>query len=316
MSNLKYTSLLCPGEKVTAEQLETDRSLVAFEHAVHGLSRRRFLGGLSGATALAVTAGFLDMPKAWGQTTMPSIVDVLNFSLNLEYLEANLYSIVTTGNPISATLQGTGAGAITGAPGKLTLDATTTALFQALVQDETNHINDLRSTITQLGGTPISQPAINYAAKGAITTQAQLLATSRQFTALGNSAYAGAAQFLVSNPGVLTVASQILAAEGQHLGAVNYQCIQQNVTASFSTNTAAYLDAQDTPPSPTQYFTVFTSANANGTNQALGLAPARTTSQDLGVVYGVSTQSTTTPAAGTSSGGFFPAGVNGNVKTT
>ncbi len=318
MSSMKYSSPLCPGEQVTASQLDTDRGILAFERAVNRLSRRGFLGGITGAAALAVSAGFLDVPKLAAQTTAaPAVSDVLNFALNLEYLEANLYSIVTTGNPISASLQGSAPGAITGSPGQLTLDATTKALFQALAADEINHINDLRSAISSMNATPISQPAINYAAKGTITTQAQLLATTRQFTALGNSAYAGAAQLLVSAPAVLTVAAQILGAEGQHLGAVNYQCITQNVATAFSTNTAAYLDPMDQPPTPTQYFTVFVvgQPNANTSTQAPGLAPARSPQQDLGVVYGASTP-TAFAGMGVTSGGFFPAGVNGAVKST
>ncbi len=313
MSQAKYSSPLAPSEQVTAEQLATDRGILAFQRAVDGLSRRKFLGGLSGATALAVTAGFLGEPRIAAQTgATPAIADVLNFALNLEYLEANLYAIVTSGNPIAASLQGSAPGAITNSPGKLNLDATTLALFSALAIDEVNHINDLRSAITSLGATPISMPAINYGAKGAITTQAQLLATARQFTALGNSAYAGAAQFLVSNPGVLTVASQILGAEGEHLGAVNYQCIVQGVATAFSSSPAAYLDAYDQPPSPTQYFTVFLSGNATGSDA--GLAPARSTTQDLAVVYGQTTQATTTPPAPVK-GGFFPAGVNGTIQS-
>ncbi len=313
MFNAKFKSLLNPGEKVTAEQLEAEQQMVGFELAVNNLSRRRFAGGLTGAIALVVGGGFIKTPKGFAQTpATPAVSDVLNFALNLEYLEANLYSIVTTGNPISTSLQGSAPGAIAGSPGKLTLDATTMALYQALLNDEMNHINDLRTAITGLGATPISQPAINYAAKGAITTQAQLLATTRQFTALGNSAYTGAAQFLVSNIPVLLTAAQILGAEGQHLGAVNYQCISQNVTASFSTNAMAFIDPMDTPPSPTQYFTVFTAANSSST-QPIGLAPATTTGQDLSVVYGQAT-GTSFPSSVTP-GGFFPNGVNGAIQS-
>lgn len=317
MSKAKYVSPLCPGEQVTAEQLQTDRNILAFERAVDRLSRRKFLSGLSGATALAVSAGFLHVPKALAQatTTTPSIADVLNFALNLEYLEANLYSIVTTGNPVSSTLLGTSSPTIMNSPGKLTLDAPTMALFQALASDEINHINDLRTALTGMGATPISAPPIDYGAKGKITTQAQLLATTRQFTAIGNSAYAGAAQFLVSQPAVLQVAAQILGAEGQHLGSVNYQCIAQNVTASFSTSSTAQIDALDVPPSPTQYFTVETSATATASIPA-GIPPYRTPQQVLGAVYGVSTASTTTPPTGVTSGGFLPSGANGNVKST
>ncbi len=308
MSNAKYQSLLNPGEKVTEEQRETDRKIMAFEGAIARLSRRGFLGGLAGTAALGAAA-VMGTGRASAQTTTPPpIPDVLNFALNLEYLEANFYSIAATGNPISSSLTGTPTGPLTGSPGKLNLDATTQALALALAQDEENHINDLRSAITTLGGTPISQPAINYAAKGAVTTQAQFLAAARQFTAVGNGAYAGSAQFLVSNLTVLQVAGQILAAEGQHLGAINYQCIQQNIQTAFSTNAMAYVDALDQPPNPFQYFTV------SLTN---GLSPQRTTSQDLGIVYGVTTGTETVPPTlGVTMGGFFPSGVNGNIKST
>ena len=318
MFNAKFTSLLSPGEKVTGEQLETDRRIAAFDRELQGLSRRRFMSGLTGAAALAASAGFIEMPKALAQTATPAITDVLNFALNLEYLEANFYNFAATGSPISTSYSGTPTGALTGTSAALTAavqaNPTVLALAKALAQDELNHISGLKAAITSLGGTPIAQPALNYAAKGAVTTVAQFLAAARQFTALGNSAYAGAAQYLVSNPGVLTVAAQILGAEGQHLGAVNYQCITQNVTASFSTTSTSYLDEQDQPPNPTQYFTVFLTGNASG--GVVGFGPARNTSQDLGVVYGVSTPSTLNPATGRTSGGFFPSGVNGNIKST
>ena len=320
MRNAKFTSLLSPGEKVTGEQLETDRQILAFDRAIQGLSRRRFMGGLTGAAALAAAAGFVEMPKAFAQSTAPSIPTVLNFALNLEYLEANFYYFAAYGTPIPASVMGSAPGAITGTSTALTAavqaSPTTLALAKALAQDELNHIADLQSAITSLGSTPISQPALNYApaSKGMVTTVPQFLATARQFTALGNSAYAGAAQYLVSNPSVLTVAAQILGAEGQHLGAVNYQCITQNVTTAFSTNSAAYLDEQDQPPSPTQYFTVALAGNAAGIPAGFGIA--RNTSQDLGVVYGISTPSTLNPPTGVTSGGFFPNGVNGTITCT
>ena len=317
MLNAKLRSLLNPSETVSAEQLETDRKLLGFDQAVNRLTRRTFAGSFTGAIALVVAGGFIETPKGFGQTTtaIPPITDVLNFALNLEYLEANLYSIVSTGNPISATLMGTAPGTITGSPGKLTLGTMTTALMQALTEDETNHINVLRNAITSLGGTPISMPSINYAANGPITTETQLYVLTRQFTATGNGAYAGAAQFLISNPAILTVASQILAAEGQHLGAVNFQI---NTGKNAMAGTQVAIDLQDTLPNTTHYFDVFITgaSNANTTNQSPSLAPARTTAQDLGIVYGVSTPTTLTPPTGVTSGGFFPKGVSGNINHT
>ena len=298
MSKYSFQSLLCPTENVTEEQLATERQLLAFDRTIAHLNRRGFLGVLASAAAAAAIGGGR---SAHAQTAAaPSVADVLNFALNLEYLEANFYLYVSTGTGLSASDMGTGGVAAINPPGKLTLDAPTMAVAQALAQDERNHVELLRTAITTLGGTPISQPAINFAANGAITTQAQFLSAARQFTALGGSAYAGSAALLVSNTSVLTTASQILGAEGQHAGAVDYLCITQGIASPA-------IDAQDVPPSQTSYFIVAPTT---------ALAPQRNTSQVLGVAYGISTATTTNPATGTTMGGFFPSGVNGNVKST
>ena len=296
MSQSSYRSLLCPGEAVTAEQLATDRKILAFEKTIAHLNRRGFLGAMLGAAALAATA---EGREAFAQAATPAITDVLNFALNLEYLEANFYLYCSTGAGLTSAQSGNGV-AVQGAPGKLTLDAITLATCQQLAQDEVNHITGLKAAITGLGGTPIAQPLINLSANGPILTQAQFLATARQFTALGGSAYIGSAQYLVSNATILTTAGQILGAEGQHAGVLASLCVQQGVVSPA-------VDAQDVPPSATNYFTVAPTT---------ALAPARSTSQVLGVAYAKSTATTTTPTAGATSGGFFPNGVNGNIKST
>ncbi len=298
VSTAKYQSLLSPTLKVTEEQYETDRNLLAFERSIQHLTRRGFVTGAAGAAALATFAGG---SRAEAQAAAPAISDVLNFALNLEYLEANLYQFAATGSPLTSA-QNNGGVAPEGLPTTpLTLDSNTLAVYKALAQDEINHINDLTSALKSMSVTPVAQPLINYAALGMITTQAQLIATTRQFTAVGNSAYAGAAQYLVSNEMVLATAASILGAEGQHLGAVNNLCVIQGVTSP-------QVDSLDVPPSSTNYFTV---------SAMTALGPSRTTSQVLGIVYGVTTASTSaTPAAGTMSGGFFPSGVAGNIKST
>ena len=296
MSKFQFKSILCPTETVTEEQLETDRKIAAFDRTIAHLNRRGFLGAMLSAAA---TASLTTARSARAQTTVVPITDVLNFALNLEYLEANFYLYVSTGAGLSSTLNGSGV-PVQGAPPKLTLDANTMAVAQALAQDEINHIADLRSAVSSLGGTPIAQPLINLAANGAISTQAQFLAAARQFTALGGSAYVGSAMLLVSNPAVLSTAAQILGAEGQHAGTIAYLCVAQGVTSPA-------IDAQDVPPSASNYFTV---APVNA------LSPARTPQQALGVAYRASTATTTTPTAGIMMGGFFPNGFNGNVKST
>jgi hypothetical protein len=299
VSKYRYQSLLCPSEKVTEEQLQTERRTLEFDHSIGSLNRRGFLGVFAASVAAAVMAGG---KEAIAQTAAPAITDVLNFALNLEYLEASLYLSVS-GGTLSATDMGASPGTVSGAPGKLTLSANSTAIAAALATDEVHHIELLRQTITTLGATPISMPNINLGAKGQITTEALFLATARQFTAVGGSAYAGAAQYLIGNTTVLTAAAQILGAEGQHAGGLAYCCDYAGMTPVVSPP----VDAMDVPPSTTNYFTV-----ASGT----ALSPIRTTSQVLGIVYGVSTSATTTPPTGTTSGGFFPNGFNGNIKST
>ena len=295
MSKFPFRSVLCPTENVSADQLDTDRQIVAFDRTISHLNRRGFLGAMLTAAA----AGGIGTRSAMAQTATPTIIDVLNFALNLEYLEANFYLYASTGNGLPSANNG-GGPAVRGAPGKLPLDTNTLAVCEALAQDEVNHITDLQSAITSMGGTFIPQPLINLGANGAITTQSQFLAAARQFTALGGSAYVGSAQLLVSNPAVLTTAGQILGAEGQHAGALAYLCVTQNVLSPA-------IDAQDVPPTATNYFTV-DAVNA--------LSPARNTSQVLGVAYGVSKPTTTTPTVGITLGGFFPNGFNGTVQST
>jgi hypothetical protein len=298
VSKTKLTSLLCTTEKVTEEQLATDRNLLAFERSIQHLSRRGFLGAFTAAAAAATLAGGT---RASAQTTSATtqVISVLNFALNLEYLEANFYLYGSTGSGLSSTYTN-GGPAPTGAPTGITFDAYTLSVIKALAQDEVNHVAQLQATIKSLGGTPIPQPQIAFNAKGQITTQAQFLAAARQFTAVGGSAYCGGAQLLVSQPNVLTAAAQILGAEGQHAGALNYLCITQNITSPA-------VDAQDVPPAQGTDFTVLPTT---------ALSPARNTSQVLGIVYGVSTAATTTPPAGVTMGGFFPNGVQGSITST
>ena len=304
MSQSLFPSLLCSTEQVTEEQLATEVNLVSLGNSIRAVNRRSFLRSIAAASTAAAAGGLLALsPRAEAQSTAPSIVDVLNFALNLEYLEANLYAAVSGMTPP------TGGGPVTGAPTQLSLDTQTMSTATGLYMDEMAHISTLQSAIKAMGGTSITQPAIDLSSGGkmVITTQAQFLTVARQFTAVGNSAYAGSAQFLVSNVSVLTTASQILGAEAQHLGAVNYLCCLQNVMSPA-------VDALDYPPIPPNTFFTISPIPAGADGPALG--PVRDTTQVLGIVYGISDASTTNPPVGVVKGGFFPNGVNGTIIST
>ncbi len=329
-----FSSLLAPHTRITGAQLATEEGILALGRNLQALTRRRFFSTLAAAGAVAAAGGVLSGERAEAQTAGPSIVDVLNFALNFEFLEAEFYSYGSTGISLAANVAASNAATTAGRtpliaspptitasnvvnPPNVTLTGNQQTITAALLQDEAHHIAGLQQAVIGLGGTPITEPTIDFSAGGtipAITTNTAYFAASRQFTALGNSAYAGAAASLVSNADILQTASQILGAEAQHLGAVNYLCITLGITTPVPD---AQIDAQDVPPNSITSGTVpaiFTITPLSATAPAVGIA--RTPQQVLGVAYGVSTPATTTPAAGTARGGFFPSGVNGNVTST
>ena len=329
MFKQRFTSLLAPHTKVTEEQLATEEGILNLSQNIRALNRRRFLTTMAAASAVASVAGTLGTREAEAQTTTPSVTDVLNFALNLEFFEAEFYSYGATGQSLSANVA---AGVITANmptittsnvinPPQVKLSGNELAVATALMQDEAHHIALIQSTImsSPLSGTPITEPSIDFSAGGTIppvTTDVAFFAAARQFTSVGNSAYMGAAGDLISNTTVLQAAAQILGAEAQHQGVVNYLCALLGITPAQS----AMLDAQDVPPNG--YGSIFTVtsisnySNNPAPNNGPAIGIARTPQQVLGIVYGVSTATTTTPPAGTTKGGFFPNGVMGNITST
>ena len=87
---------------------------------------------------------------------------------------------------------------------------------------------------------------------------------------------------------------------------------------SGGTATALKDEAALTVPAGTSTATTVVTPSQVANVDANALAFARTTDQVLHVVYGMATptSATGTPTAGVAMGGFFPAGLNGNIKTT
>jgi hypothetical protein len=240
---------------------------------------------------------------AQGQTAAPAPGDVIQFALNLEYLEAEFYSVATTGltltqQGVAVTGSGT-AGATTTRYNVGPVDFTSTAAFRTAINiatDETNHVILLRAALTANGIMPVAKPAINLDALlsggASLANQASFLILARIFEDIGVSAYSGAATYLASSP-YLTTAARILAVEGQHVGNIRLQSALLSIPAP-------QLDAADIipPPAGTNYFS---------TNSTTGLCAARTPGQVLFLAYG---------AAGVTSGGFFPNGVNGVINAS
>jgi hypothetical protein len=290
-------SLLTPGEKVSDEQLVEEAKLLAFDRSIKRMNRRAALTtlGLTGAAAGAFAlTGCSDGGTIVTTSGTPSPLDVLNFALNLEYLEASFYLYITTGSGLSATDMGAGAGTVSGGAKVTFTNPQVQTVAQNLATDEQEHVEFLRSTISQAGGSPVPMPNLNLAAMGAVTSDATFIAAARMLETVGVSAYAGGAAYLTTNPAALTYAAQILDTEAQHEGFLRQLCINLGVTS-------AAVDSMDIPPTSSAIF---------NTSPTTGFNVVRTTSQVLQIVYGAAGQT------GVTKGGFFPNGLNGNITTT
>jgi hypothetical protein len=139
--------------------------------------------------------------KAYGASTPVSVNTVLNFALQLEYLESYFYN------------QGTAvSGLIAGA------DSASFAIIQA---DENHHVAFLQSV---LGSAAIAMPKIDLTAGGAfadvLTNYNTFMAVANAFEDTGVRAYKGQAPNLLGNQTVLTAALSIHAVEARHASAI------------------------------------------------------------------------------------------------
>ena len=248
-----------------------------------------FAGAAMGAGAL--TGCSSDGPIAATPGVTPTVADVLNFALNLEYLEASFYLYITTGSGLPAADMGGSPGSVTGGAKVNFTNPVVARLATQLATHERQHVELLRASLTSLGATPVDMPAINLAAGGAVNNDATFLAAARQLEAVGVSAYAGGAQYLTSSVVALNYAAQILDTEAQHAGFLRELCIVNGVNSPA-------VDSQDQAPALSKIF---------NTSPTTGLNPVRTTSQVLQIVYG------SVGTLGASKGGFFPNGLNGAI---
>jgi len=123
-------------------------------------------------------------------------IDVLNYALTLEYLEAAFYQ------------QGNAAGLLSG------IEKDYLGVIQT---DEEFHVTALTATIKQLGGTPVEKPGVGFG--DAFTSRDTYLTTSVTFENVGVGAYLGAAGF-IKDKTVLQAAAGIFGVEARHAAVV------------------------------------------------------------------------------------------------
>jgi hypothetical protein len=322
-------------------------------------SRRRML--TLGGAALA-TLAFSSVAGA--QSTLTD-TDYLNFALNLEYLEAEFYTLASVGQTIDQIgigLSGTGTqGTVTTKPGGPSAckvpfaNPTVQNYAMEIATEEQNHVKFLRSALSTAA---VAQPAIDLynsfntlasllglglTSFDPFATDINFLLGSYIFEDVGVTAYTGAAP-LLTTPANLNAAVGIHGVEAYHAGIVRgaiysldqaattlgpagmastvasaISKLRASVDGSNSISPTAadgddiQLTTQQVMLNGTANVTASTlvncsttgSINAAGSSGTAGsMVYARSAAEVLAIVY----------AGGSGSGGFFPAGLNGNVK--
>ena len=137
-------------------------------------------------------------------------VEILNFALTLEYLEAAFYT--------------QGLKRVRGLGGNVR------ALATEIRDNENEHVTALAGTIKKLGGTPVKKPGVDFG--DAFRNRKSFLELAQTFEDTGVSAYNGAAPMIQSKE-VLGAAGSIVQVEARHAAAIRVLRGEQPAAGAF-----------------------------------------------------------------------------------
>jgi hypothetical protein len=169
------------------------------------------ISGKIALTALPFALGSMFKKAYAGGPTGTTVLDVFNFALTLEYLEAAFYK---NGIAASATL---------------IPNANDRAAINIIGTHEAEHVAFLQAAITAAGGTPVASPTFDFTAGGGkgngpfqdiFTNYETFLAVAQAFEDTGVRAYKGQAPNLVQGGAYLTAALNIHSVEARHASKV------------------------------------------------------------------------------------------------
>ncbi|GAA4448449.1 hypothetical protein GCM10023189_06320 [Nibrella saemangeumensis] len=159
-------------------------------------SRRQMFRLGAKAAAAAVPATFAAIGSAYGQGAVPTVTEVLNFALTLEYLEAEFYRM--------------------GLMAPNLIPAQDRAVFMQISKHEDAHVKLLQ---VALGAAAVMKPNFKFPGD-AFTNYQTFMFLAKALEDTGVRAYKGQAQFLTVNKDVLTVALRIHSVEARHAAEV------------------------------------------------------------------------------------------------
>lgn len=282
-------------------------------------SDRRFVMKASLATFAAIGAGSFGSLAAAQSADAPALndVNILNFALNLEYLEAEYYLRATTGVGLNANETNGNRGQQGTVTGGSLVPFENDAVRQyaeEIAADERAHVNFLRAA---LGDKKVAEPQIDFVQSFNTLAQAaglgdtfnpfasedNFLIGAFVFEDVGVTAYKGAARF-INNPDTLESAAGILAVEAYHAGIIRTVMYQRGLQSAANKISKLRDQLDGNPANQDMGIVIGGKANLVPADKN-GLAASRTPAEVLGIVY-----------AGGASGnfGFFPSKVNGAIR--
>lgn len=164
---------------------------------IKDIDRRVFIKGAAATIPATVAIQMLGGRWVWAQSSdFNSDVDVLNYALTLEFLEAEFYK------------QGNSSGLLSGQEADL---------VDTIGADEAAHVDALTATIKDIGGKPVKAPKVDFG--GAFKNRKAYLELAHVFENTGVSAYLGAAGFITEKP-ILQAAASIFGVEARHAAVI------------------------------------------------------------------------------------------------
>ena len=302
------------------------------------VSSRRKMLSLGGAALAGLAFAGVKLAQAQAAAATYTDSDILNFALNLEYLESQFYTLATAGKTIDQVGIGIGAGTasagtstVTTKPGGPTacLVPWTLPAIQAYATEtateERNHVSFLRSALTS---SAVAMPNIDlYNSFNALASLAGIgaafdpfandldfLIGAYIFEDVGVTAYSGAAP-LITTPAYLAAAAGILGVEAYHAGLVRTSIFLADPTGSVGlqgytqaiSSKRMLLDGSTTTDDIGVGFQTTSTEPTGTTNLAATIVDAQTGTPNYSKTYSRTTTQVLQIVTGMTTAPFIPA---------